>query len=351
MRRSGACAVVAFDIGNSNPSETVGPERIRLSSSAFPVDIERMRGTLSQRLSTPESLRTGVAGIALGALVLSGMGGLVGCDRNTEFQEGHASSKRGELANIDSGTEDDIPFEWPSDPSHPVLEFKISSPVASGSILIELMPELAPGSVVHVIELAEDGFYDGTTFHRVIPDFMLQGGDPNSRDRDPTNDGAGQPGRPIRDEFSKAPFLRGVVGMGNKGRQNSTSTQFFIMQADNSGLDGRYNTVGRVLDGLDLVDQLAAIKTDRTGRWGPKDRPIENIIIESVRPIGQVGAILAAMELEADPAKIALANTGIVHADSLKGGRLGSSKAGSNSANAPASLGGTDRERIEAEAR
>ena len=287
--------MVAFDIGNSNPSETVGPERIRLSSLAFPVDIERMRGTLSQRLSTPEGLRTGVAGIALGALLLSGMGGLVGCDRNTGLQKDHASIKRIEPANPDSGTEDNTPFEWPSDPSHPVLEIKISSPVASGSILIELMPELAPGSVVHVVELAEDGFYDGTTFHRVIPDFMLQGG-------------AGRAGRPIQDEFSKAPFLRGVVGMGNKGRQNSTSTQFFIMQADNGGLDGRYNTVGRVLDGLDLVDQLAAIKTDRTGRWGPKDRPIENIIIESVRPIGQVGAILAAMQLEADAAKIALAS-------------------------------------------
>lgn len=343
--------MVAFDIGNSNPSETVGPERISLSSLAFPVDIERMRGTLSQRLSTPEGLRTGVAGIALGALLLSGMGGLVGCDRNTGLQKDHASIKRIEPANPDSGTEDNTPFEWPSDPSHPVLEIKISSPVASGSILIELMPELAPGSVVHVVELAEDGFYDGTTFHRVIPDFMLQGGDPNSRDRDPTNDGAGRAGRPIQDEFSKAPFLRGVVGMGNKGRQNSTSTQFFIMQADNGGLDGRYNTVGRVLDGLDLVDQLAAIKTDRTGRWGPKDRPIENIIIESVRPIGQVGAILAAMQLEADAAKIALASGDAANRNRLTGGRPGSGKAGSNSANVPASLGGTDRERLEAEAR
>jgi peptidyl-prolyl cis-trans isomerase B (cyclophilin B) len=279
------------------------------------------------------------------------MGGLVGCDRNTGLQKDHASIKRIEPANPDSGTEDNTPFEWPSDPSHPVLEIKISSPVASGSILIELMPELAPGSVVHVVELAEDGFYDGTTFHRVIPDFMLQGGDPNSRDRDPTNDGAGRAGRPIQDEFSKAPFLRGVVGMGNKGRQNSTSTQFFIMQADNGGLDGRYNTVGRVLDGLDLVDQLAAIKTDRTGRWGPKDRPIENIVIESVRPIGQVGAILAAMELEADAAKIALASGDAANTNRLTGGRPGSGKAGSNSANVPASLGGTDRERLEAEAR
>lgn len=341
--------MVTFDIGNSNPSETVGPERISLSSLAFPVDIERMRATLSQRLSTPEGLRTGVAGIALGALLLSGIGGLVGCDRNTGLQKDHASIKRIEPASPDAVTEDDTPFEWPSDPSHPVLEIKISSPVASGSILIELMPELAPGSVVHVVELAEDGFYDGTTFHRVIPDFMLQGGDPNSRDRDPTNDGAGQAGRPIQDEFSKAPFLRGVVGMGNKGRQNSTSTQFFIMQADNGGLDGRYNTIGRVLDGLDLVDQLAAVKTDRTGRWGPKDRPIENIIIESVRPIGQVAAILAAIELEADAAKIEFASA--EHANSLTGGRSGSSKAGSNSANAAASLGGTDRERLEAEAR
>ncbi|MCP4495931.1 MAG: peptidylprolyl isomerase, partial [Phycisphaeraceae bacterium] len=128
------------------------------------------------------------------------------------------------------------------------------------------MPELAPATVVNVIELANEGFYDGTTFHRVIPGFMIQGGDPNSRDRDPTNDGKGAPGRTLHDEFGQSPFVRGVVGMGNKGRRDSTGTQFFIMQADNRGLDGHYTPIGRVLSGIALVDDITQTAIDRTGR-------------------------------------------------------------------------------------
>ena len=196
----------------------------------------------------------------------------------------------------------EIVFHWPEDPSHPVLEISIESPDTSGTILIELMPELAPATVAKVIELANEGFYDGTTFHRVIPGFMIQCGDPNSRDRDPNNDGKGAPGRRLHDEFGEAPFLRGVVGMGNAGRRNSTSTQFFIMQVDNQNLDGHYTAIGRVLSGLDLVDDLMKAAIDRMGRWGPKDRPIENIVMTKVHTIGQVSAIRAALQLEAQTA-------------------------------------------------
>jgi len=190
------------------------------------------------------------------------------------------------------------PFEWPSDPSHPVLEVAIESAAGSGTILIELMPELAPSTIVKVLELADAGFYDGTTFHRVIPGFMIQGGDPNSRDRDPTNDGVGGSNVKIQDEFTEAPFLRGVVGMGNRGRPNSTSTQFFIMQKHNEGLTGRYNAVGRVLRGMELVDAITSVDIDRSGRWGPKDRPLENVIMTSVRAIGQIAAVTEAIKLE-----------------------------------------------------
>lgn len=191
---------------------------------------------------------------------------------------------------------DDAPFVWPEDPSHPVLELQVTLPDSDGRILIELMPELAPATVVDVIELANEGFYDGTTFHRVIPGFMIQGGDPNSRDRDPTNDGTGAPGRPLHDEFGDAPFVRGVVGMGNKGRVDSTSTQFFIMHGDDTNLDGRYTAIGRVIHGLDLVDDITRVAIDRAGRWGQKDRPIENVVIASVRTIGQVAAVRADLE-------------------------------------------------------
>jgi len=257
-----------------------------------------MSGTLSQT-SIPTAQRAprraavrfpSTALAVIGALALLGP---VACydppDRSTDAPrvekiEAHVSSQD---------------FEWPTDPSHPVVELTVEGAGIAGQILIELMPELAPSSVVAVAELASDGYYDGTTFHRVIPGFMIQGGDPNSRDRDPTNDGTGRPGRSLPDEFSDAPFLRGVVGMGNKGRINSASTQFFIMQSDKQNLDGRYNAIGRVIQGMDVIDRIAAVSTDLTGRWGPKDRPIENIVITQARPVGQVAAIRQALELEA----------------------------------------------------
>ena len=173
-------------------------------------------------------------------------------------------------------------FVWPDDPNHPTLNIEIESPVSTGRISIELIPKLAPQTVAQVIELAMDAYYDGTTFHRVIPGFMIQGGDPNSRDRDPGNDGQGHPNLTVEDEFSAAPFVRGVVGMGNKGRKNSTGGQFFIMQADNHNLDGRYTVIGRVREGMDVVDAIMTVPIDRIGRWGPRHRPIENIVITRV---------------------------------------------------------------------
>lgn len=219
-----------------------------------------------------------------------------------EVDSGHGAASRA------TGTSDrnvraaNAGFDWPEDPNHPILEIRVESPEMSGTIRIELMPELAPTTVAQVIELANEGFYDGTTFHRVIPGFMIQGGDPNSRDRDPKNDGKGAPGRPLKDEFGEAPFVRGVVGMGNKGRADSTSTQFFIMQADRDDLNGNYTAVGRVLEGMTLVDDLSKSAIDRTGRWGPKDRPIENIVMTTVQVLDQSASTKSTRELEAPTA-------------------------------------------------
>jgi peptidyl-prolyl cis-trans isomerase B (cyclophilin B) len=197
-----------------------------------------------------------------------------------------------------------VHFEWPDDPGHPTLTLVIEHDArddadddasrnashgtddgegtAKGTIVIELMPELAPVTVARVIDIAKDGYYDGTTFHRVIPGFMIQGGDPNTRDRDPNNDGHGDPSTRLDDEFGDAPFVRGVVGMGNLGRRNSTGSQFFIMHADNRGLDGRYTVIGRVVSGIEVVDEITRVSIDRIGRWGPKDRPIENVVMKRV---------------------------------------------------------------------
>ena len=152
-----------------------------------------------------------------------------------------------------------------------------------GEIRFELIPEVAPATVENFIKLAGEEFYDGTTFHRVIPGFMIQGGDPNSRNRDPRDDGNGGPGYTIEDEFSQVSHTRGMVSMANTGRPSSGGCQFFIVVADNPHLDGSYSLFGRVLEGIEVADRIAAVERDLYGRHGPKDRPLENVVITSIR--------------------------------------------------------------------
>jgi peptidyl-prolyl cis-trans isomerase B (cyclophilin B) len=152
-----------------------------------------------------------------------------------------------------------------------------------GEIRFELIPEIAPATVENFIKLASEKFYDGTTFHRVIPGFMIQGGDPNSRNRDPRDDGKGNPGYRIEDEFSEVSHTRGMVSMANTGRPRSGGCQFFIVVADTPHLDGGYSLFGRVIEGMEVADRIAAVERDVYGRNGPKDRPLENVVIASIR--------------------------------------------------------------------
>ena len=141
-----------------------------------------------------------------------------------------------------------------------------------GEIHIELLPEVAPQTVANFEHLVSSGFYDGTLFHRVIPDFMIQGGDPLSKDRDPRNDGRGGLPDPIPDEFNSLSHVRGTVAMANSGR-NTASSQLFIVQKTSPHLDGKYTIFGRVVKGMDIVDRITQLKIDKFGRWGPRDRP------------------------------------------------------------------------------
>ena len=174
-------------------------------------------------------------------------------------------------------------FEWPETGPTAVLHIR-----DYGTIEIALHPDLAPANVANFVRLAEEGFYDGTSFHRVIPDFMIQGGDPNTRDKDPTDDGLGGPGYQIQDEFSDAPHVRGVVSMANTGLPDTGGSQFFIVHNDVPHLDGSYTVLGRVTSGIEVVDAIAAVETDRYGRWGPENRPLESVVVEKVeiRPAG-----------------------------------------------------------------
>jgi peptidyl-prolyl cis-trans isomerase B (cyclophilin B) len=152
-----------------------------------------------------------------------------------------------------------------------------------GKIRIELLPDVAPQASAQFERLAREGFYDGTTFHRVIPGFVIQGGDPLSKDRDPRNDGNGNADRALPDELSALGHARGIVSMANTGRPDSGSCQFFIVLADHPELDGHYTVFGHVVAGMDVVDRIAAVERDVYGRYGPPDRPRDDVVVRSVR--------------------------------------------------------------------
>jgi cyclophilin family peptidyl-prolyl cis-trans isomerase len=138
-----------------------------------------------------------------------------------------------------------------------------------GAIAIELFDDDAPKTVENFTKLARDGFYDGVIFHRVIPDFMIQGGDP-------TGTGRGGPGYTFEDEPNDHPVDRGALAMANAG-PNTNGSQFFIVTADSCPwLNGKHTVFGRVTDGMDVVDEISNVQT------GPADKPREDVVIERV---------------------------------------------------------------------
>ena len=138
-----------------------------------------------------------------------------------------------------------------------------------GAIAIELYPDDAPKTVANFTKLAGDGFYDGVIFHRVIPDFMIQGGDP-------TGTGSGGPGYQFEDEFNDNKVTRGALAMANAG-PNTNGSQFFIVTAGAcEWLDGKHTVFGRVTGGMDVVDTISGLDTD--GR----DKPRDDVVIERV---------------------------------------------------------------------
>lgn len=147
-----------------------------------------------------------------------------------------------------------------------------------GEIRIEFLSSLAPNHVENFKKLSRDGFYNGTQFHRVIPGFMIQGGDPNTKNDDPSDDGMGGPGYNVDAEFSDLPHVRGVVSMARTQDINSAGSQFFIVTHDSKHLDGLYTIFGRVVSGMDVVDQISQVQPNM-GSSTPK----EPVVLEEVR--------------------------------------------------------------------
>lgn len=162
---------------------------------------------------------------------------------------------------------------YPSDvEENPVVTITMEN---DEQIILELYPKIAPNTVANFISLAEEGYYDGLIFHRVIPQFMIQGGDPDGN-------GTGGPGYGIKGEFSSNGFEneliheRGIISMARSSAPDSAGSQFFIMVADSPLLDGEYAAFGKVTEGMDVVDSIVSVERDAS------DKPLEEQKMKSV---------------------------------------------------------------------
>ncbi|MEW6571197.1 MAG: peptidylprolyl isomerase [Nitrospirota bacterium] len=140
-----------------------------------------------------------------------------------------------------------------------------------GTIELVFFPDVAPNHVNNFIELAKKGFYDGTTFHRVIPGFMIQGGDLNSKSPDKSKHGMGGPGYTVKAEFNDNPHKRGTLSMARAAHPDSAGSQFFICVADSFFLDKQYTVFGEVVSGMSVADMIVNQARDE------RDNPLERI--------------------------------------------------------------------------
>ena len=150
-----------------------------------------------------------------------------------------------------------------------------------GTVEAELYPHIAPNTVNNFISLANSGFYDNLTFHRIIKDFMIQGGDPEGT-------GMGGPGYSIKGEFTKNKFkndlkhTEGVLSMARSQNKDSAGSQFFIMTKDIPSLDGQYASFGKVISGMDIIHEIENVETDAN------DKPVKDVVIESIKVLSLI---------------------------------------------------------------
>jgi len=156
------------------------------------------------------------------------------------------------------------------------LENTLYLDIPAGRVVIQLRPDLAPNHVARIKELVRKGFYDGLSFHRVIPDFMAQTGDPQGN-------GSGGSGKNIKAEFSSTHFARGVVGMARSSSVDSADSQFFITTGDAVFLDGKYTVFGQVTSGMEFVDKLKAGTQANNGAVAQPDKIVRLQVAADVK--------------------------------------------------------------------
>ena len=149
---------------------------------------------------------------------------------------------------------------------------------SAGAMTLEFFPDKAPGHVENFVKLAEKGFYDGTVFHRVIKDFMIQGGCPRG-------DGTGDPGYKIKAEFNDTPHVKGILSMARAQDPNSAGSQFFICHDKATFLDRQYTAFGKLIKGDEVLEKINTTQT------GPQDRPVKKITMTSVTIVPRAEAL------------------------------------------------------------
>ena len=148
-----------------------------------------------------------------------------------------------------------------------------------GDMEVQLFPEKAPNHVQNFLKLAKSGFYDKTIFHRVIPGFMIQGGDPNTKDPNkPETYGMGGPAERLKAEFNEIPHRRGILSMARTNDPNSAGSQFFIVVKDSNFLDRQYTVFGEVVKGMDVADKIVSLP--RNERDLPRERVEMTVVVE-----------------------------------------------------------------------
>jgi peptidyl-prolyl cis-trans isomerase B (cyclophilin B) len=173
-------------------------------------------------------------------------------------------------ASLCQAAEEKKKYDKPADMKiDPKKTYTATIDTSEGKIVVQLFPDKAPQTVNSFVFLAKEGFYNGLIFHRVIKDFMIQGGDP-------TGTGMSGPGYNVKAEFNDTKHVRGVLSMARAQDPDSAGSQFFIMHGTNAGLDNKYTAFGKVTEGLEVVDKIATTETD--GR----DRPVKPMTIKTV---------------------------------------------------------------------
>ena len=226
-----------------------------------------------------------IISILLSVLLLAALGCSTAAANTTNTAAGEFTADGGQQP-TDAEQQPNEPAAAGNEPNQPQEGTDMKNPIATitmkdgGVMKLELYPDVAPNTVKNFIALANSGFYDGLTFHRIYAGFMIQGGDPNGN-------GTGDPGYSIKGEFAAngvnntLSHKRGVISMARAMDPDSAGCQFFIMHADGPFLDGQYAAFGMLVEGYPTLDAIAATPTTYQG--GEKSLPLVDVVIESIR--------------------------------------------------------------------